>query len=208
MTDINGVYLNSAHNKVINSCSGNLLLLGGGKNVWNEYIEAKEFFDKTGYNNGTYQIMCVNDIAGQFKAEPIHHAVSLHKRILPAVRLLRREKSMLEDIVTHSHKAGPQIDIVWDMPNVGGTSGLFAVQVALALGYKKIIVCGVPMDNSGHYYDPDGVNINHATQFDVKSNIMPWRQIASRPMPKVRVRSMSGRTAEVFGKPTEEWAKG
>ena len=150
--------------------------------------------------------MCVNDIAGQFRAEPIHHAVSLHKRILPAVKLLRVEKSMLEKITTHSCLHHDGVDVVWNLHNSGGTSGLFAVKIALLLGYEKIIVCGVPMDNSGHYFDPDDVNVNQAAKFgDDKATIAPWSDIAKREVPKQRVRSMSGRTATILGKPTKEW---
>jgi len=208
---INGIEfkVSSKHgNKHVDSRDGNLILLGGGMCVWEDYAEARKLFAPTGYNDSQYEIMCVNDIAGQFTEEKIHHAVSLHKRILPAVRLLRVEKSMLEKFTTHSNLAGDEVDVVWNLHNAGGTSGLYAVKIALLLGYKKIIVCGVPMDNGGHYYDPkDSSILNHTVRFaSNKSSITPWRDLAKREIPQQRVRSMSGNTASILGKPTQEWA--
>lgn len=200
---INDIDIREPIPSIAESSDGILIILGGGKTVWDDYKRAKKLIGDRGY-----EIMCVNDIAIQFKAEPIQHCVSLHKGFAVAVRALRKERSMLEHVHTHCHKHGSQIDFVWDIPNVGGTSGLFAVKVAMVLGYKKIIVCGAPMDGTGHYFDPNDANENLTTKFHDKSNIMVWRQLREQGRHRVaekRVRSMSGRTRNVLGEPTEEW---
>lgn len=81
----------------------------------------------------------------------------------------------------------------WD-----GSSGLLAVSVAIALGYQKIILCGVPLDKkAGHYFSPDvpwmdGPRYRHA-----------WIKHQEEMIP--RVKSMSGWTQILLGAPTEEW---
>lgn len=207
---INGVNVEVNHkhpNKHIQSKVGNLLILGGGRCVWGDYEKARIFFDLTGYNNGSYEIMCVNDIATQFKAEPIHHAVSLHKGILSAVMPMRKEKAMFERVLRHSNADASNVDVNWAISNVGGTSGLFAVKIALVMGYMKIILCGIPMDCSGHYFDPVDSELNQAAQFKDKSVLSPWRDAAQVDEFRERVRSMSGRTAGFLGEPTQEWAR-
>lgn len=177
----------------------NLLILGGGKSVWDDYFAARELFD-------SYYVMCVNDIAGQFKVEEVHHAVSLHSPILPAVRALYRQKSMLNDFTTHSDHAAPGVDCVWNMQNSGGTSGLFAVKIAMAMGSRHIVICGIPMDNSGHYFDPPDAHLNKTDNFNVSSWLAPWEDVGRSIVARERVRSMSGNTAQLLGKPTKEWA--
>jgi hypothetical protein len=57
----------------------------------------------------------------------------------------------------------------WPLPGTG-TSTLNAVYLAILLAYKDILVCGVPMDNGPHYYDPPW----HVTNFTTKNNVRPW----------------------------------
>jgi hypothetical protein len=203
MPIINEIAINDPVPSIVGKSYGNLLILGGAKCVWDDYLEARDLMGK-----GNYWIMCVNDIGAQFKAEPILHAVSLHKRNLPAIRLMRKEKSMLEHVITHCHKPGPEVQLVWKLDNVGGTSGMFATKIAVLLGYKKIIICGVPIDNSGHYFDPLNINDNRSTTFNNSSQIASWREFSTLKTVKQRVRSMSGKTKAYLGKPTKEWVSG
>ena len=178
----------------------NMLILGGGRCIWEDYFAAREIMP-------TSCTMAINDIAGQFKVEPIVHAVSLHARVLPAIRLLRIEKNDARSVCTHSDKRGEGVDFVWNMANLGGTSGLFAVKIALALGCKKIILCGVPIDGTGHYFDPPDPVKNLSENFESIACLSPWNCVAQSQVAKDRVRSMSGNTARIFGKPTKEWVE-
>jgi len=178
-----------------------MIILGGGKTVWEDYFTARELMPKA-------EIMCVNDIGTQFKAEQIHHMVSLHLGFFPATKLLRREKSMLEKYVNHCSIDGAGVDVVWRMQNVGGTGGLFATKIAMAMGSKHIIICGIPMDNTGHYFDPPDAVKNHTTKFSENHcNMKPWIDMKKSGIAMDRVRSMGGHTAGIFGKPTKEWVQ-
>jgi hypothetical protein len=180
--------------------SPDMIILGGGKTVWEDYFSARSIMPES-------QIMCVNDIGGQFKVEQIHHMVSLHTGFFVATKLLRREKGMLKGYVNHFTKASPGVDVVWRMQNVGGTSGLFATKVAIAMGAQHIILCGIPMDNTGHYFDPPDATKNHTAKFSKnRCNLAPWIDMKKSKRVMSKVRSMGGHTAGIFGKPTAEWA--
>lgn len=177
-----------------------ILILGGGRTVYEDYFEARKVIPNS-------HIMCINDIAGQFRCEEIQHAVSLHTPILPAVQALRREKGCLEHVVTHSNICADGVECVWDLQNVGGTSGLFALKIALIMGSRHIILCGIPMDNSGHYFDPPEVNKKVQDVFATRSTKDPWNDMTRSSLVMSRVRSMGGNTALLFGKPTKEWVE-
>ena len=181
--------------------AGGLLILGGGRDVWADYLSAKEILEH-------YEVMCVNDIAIHFSVEPLHHAVSMHKKVLSAIRTIRREKSYLERVHTHSVKPHLDVDTAWTIQCAGPTSGGFAAQIAVAMGFTKIILCGIPIDNSGHYFDPPDGDSNHSVKFGDKHNIVGWRQLhENNEYARNRLRSMSGRTASIFGEPTIDWAR-
>lgn len=114
---------------------------------------------------------------------------------------------MLESVCAHCDVTGVGVDCVWNMQSAGGTSGLFAVKIALALGSSKIIICGIPMDGSGHYFDPPDAKKNNTDDFSNKAGFAPWHDVARIQIASDRVRSMSGRTAQLFGKPTKEWVQ-
>lgn len=79
-----------------------------------------------------------------------------------------------------------------------GSSGHFALKVALQdLGFDKAVLCGIPMNAEGrHFFNPRPWKVAHAYQ-------QAW--VDTLPLIKDRVRSMSGWTAELLGKPDAEW---
>ncbi|MES0071918.1 hypothetical protein [Mesorhizobium sp. M0058] len=93
-----------------------------------------------------------------------------------------------------AHKAAVAVDR--HTPDWGGSTGLLAGKGLLELGFERIVLAGVPMDKSPHFY-----------------NGQPWRQVDryrqawQRQLPDLApfVRSMSGWTAELLGKPDPEW---
>ena len=81
-----------------------------------------------------------------------------------------------------------------------GTSGLGAVMAGIFMGYQKIILCGIPLDDSGHYFDPPWVTSKFTTEVPQAAGELKWWN----QLPEVhrkRIRSMSGRTREMFGAP-------
>lgn len=94
-------------------------------------------------------------------------------------------------------------DIPWQIDEVmwHGSTAFFAVLAGLELGYKKLVLAGVPMDSKGHWY------------FDQKEYPGPpwtyqsyqaWFEFAETKEAK-QVRSMSGYTKTLLGKPTRQW---
>jgi len=83
-----------------------------------------------------------------------------------------------------------------------GTSGLFALKVALIdLGFDRAVLCGVPMRaDAGHLRDAG------APWSGADAHWAGW--LEAFPQIEHRVRSMSGRTADLLGRPTVAWVAG
>lgn len=171
---------------------GNLIIIGGARCVWNDYLELKA----TGFDGS---IMAVNDV-GMYFDGPLNHWVSMHASYLAHWVALRKGHSMMgHECLTHTRESYPGIRVYWDIQNYGFESGLFAAQVALCLGYDQIVLCGIPQDGSGHFFDPPWIN---SGEHGDKNSLKSFRNIVENaPELRQRVRSMSGFTKELFGGP-------
>lgn len=84
-------------------------------------------------------------------------------------------------------------EYLWD-----GTSTALAVFVAAALRCDRVLLIGAPLIDGPHYYEGES--------FTQSSYTRPfWEENADC---LTNVRSMSGWTAELLGKPTPEWWEG
>jgi len=180
------------------------LILGGASCVWDdlEFALSISEFDRA---------YTVNDITTIWRG-PITACVSLHTEKWP-YWLAIRKKNGLElpnRVVGHLNykrscfKMSPlvteYIDHLYPGQNDAGSSGLFAIKVALDDGADRVVVCGCPMTEEGrHYFDkrPWGGAVGQRRG---------WRQSISHI--KSRTRSCSGWTMELLGKPTFEWLVG
>ncbi len=174
-----------------------LLIFGTARCLWEDRDKAHALL-----KGKTHHVMCINDAAIHVMGHPINHIVSLHAEFPGALRKIQMAARNLGQSQTHSDKPNGGIDIVWNFYNVGGTSALFGAKIGIAMGYKKIILCGCPLDGTGHYWeDPStkGILDCHAIG-DV------WRS-AARDYLHGYVKSFSGRTKDYLGEPTEEWLK-
>lgn len=172
--------------------SGPLLIMGGGRTVWDDYAKVRPWGG---------EIMAVNDV-GMHLHDRIRHWVTLHPEYMPGWKHYREKHLYGQGVpaMTHSSKERPGIDVVWRIGNQGGTSGLFACYIGLMLGYNEIVLAGLPMDNSGHYFDPPW----QATPFEDRNVTLVWKE-AKHQLFKGRVTSLSGKTREWLGEP--EWMK-
>jgi hypothetical protein len=84
--------------------------------------------------------------------------------------------------------------------NASGSSGLFAVKVAMEAGYDRIILAGVPMQVEGAHF------FNASPWGEVGSFTEAWKIALPRIAPHVR--SMSGWTKDLLGYPSFEWLAG
>lgn len=179
------------------------LVLGGASCVWDDLEQAKEFgpFDAT---------IAINDMLAHYSGQ-IDFAVSLHPEKYAEWMAGRDAKGYQRPkvFVAHSNnteqgrqKAFP-LDIVmdyrWPGMSASGSSGLFAVKVAVEQGFDRIILCGVPMDGKqSHFFDKTPWS-------EVHSFTEAW-SIAHEFIRNV-TRSMSGNTKEWLGYPSKDWLK-
>lgn len=178
--------------KYLGKYSGRLIVLGGARCVWDDFLEVKKQGVKA-------DLMAVNDV-GLYCQLPLQHWVSMHPDNLQLWRSLVHTHAMDCSAVLHSNKANqgrwPIYD--WQMYDPGAYSGLFAAQVGLCLGYEQIILCGVPQDQSGRFFDPPWVKgLTHGTDNTSKNAFR--HAVHGNPELKRCVRSMSGWTKELFG---------
>lgn len=184
--------------------SKNLIICGSSKNVWEEFQVAQSFFGKDNFS-----LMCVNLalLGFQFYHQTglikVDHFVSLEISLMKALK-----KDFAHDINSHCNQYAPEIDTVHqDINSSGGTSGFFAMQIGLKLGYEKIILCGIPLDNSPHFYDFPGVDWGGCNDGEIRHTWDIWIDRVKRqnPCPSLKIRSMSGKTKDMFGEPTDDW---
>ena len=177
------------------------MVLGGAACVWDDLEKAKEFgpFDAT---------IAINDMLAHYQGE-IDFAVSLHPEKYHLWMSERDAKGYARPKVFVAHTGNTQegrnsafpVDVVMDYrwPGMGGSgsSGLFAVKVAIDHGFDRIVLCGVPMDGKqSHFFDS-----------------VPWSEVYSfteawtiaRPYIADVTRSMSGKTKDWLGLPSREW---
>lgn len=84
-----------------------------------------------------------------------------------------------------------------------GNTGYFAVLTALHMGYEKIILLGIPMDQGSHWYEPEEeMGPNWAGLA-----FMQWIDLKIKfPEEADKIRSMGGYSAFIVGQATKEWA--
>jgi len=185
--------------KIAGSFSGRLIICGSGRSLW-------EDFSKLTHVGG--DTMAIKQAGMHLPFRPTHWAGAHGERFQFMVPLRyegyyfrgmdngqRQVHPQKLGIIIHSDKQWPLVDHAWPVQRLVGTSALFGVRVAIALGYEDILLCGVPLDDSGRYYDAPwnkGVDLNMAGMGE-------WEEFL--PVLKGRVRSMSGRTRDLLGGP-------
>jgi hypothetical protein len=171
-------------------CSAKVaIIVGGARSVWEEVGATAALLAEAGTEARWFVI---NDMIPMFPGSCT--AVSLH---------VERIKGWLE----RRAKAGwPKPDEVWAHAKHAeathftedwrGSSGLFAIAVARQLGYDRIVLCGIPMRPDAGHIVRGAALWNAAEQF-----MGGWKMHEKEIAPHVR--SWSGVTAEMFGKPDQ-----
>ena len=153
------------------------------------------------YGNGVskwgWDFCTVNGLVTTFPGR-IDHAYSNSGAVLNSFIAARRQEYVNEYpiVTTHSRDAETQ----WKWPwNGGGTSGLGAILSCLAMGYERVVLAGMPLDNGPHNGEPPWRS-THLAQ-EAQEGGIHWdraRQYAFGG----RVKSLSGRTREWLGEPS------
>jgi len=167
----------------------------GGAECWRQDLaEARRLI-----GDRSFRYYYINDHIKTFPDPGV--AVTLHPDKLNGVEAwltIRRQAGLIEPEQVWAHRKHTCVthdtaSIEWQ-----GSSGLFAVQVARRNGHRKIIGCGVPMTVDGSHFERHQ-KWQSAIQF--RTGWARCRQDLGC------FRSMSGWTAEQFGKPDEEWLR-
>jgi hypothetical protein len=177
------------------------LVLGGASCVWDDLLE---FEMKHCINHLPWDglVIAANDVGAHWPRD-LDHWVTLHSDKFPAWQLLRMQHGFRAGYRTWCRWYRPDIPVDFRMrPWAGGSSGMLAVQVALeGLGCTHVVLCGVPMTQTPHFAET--TERFHSIWLAANAHWKSWED--RRAQFGDRVRSMSGRTRELFGAPSLEW---
>jgi hypothetical protein len=122
---------------------------------------------------------------------------------------LFKNNPMAGEPIRHTLGDVPWFDWGWDTDDVPfpmdeamwyGSTAFFSVLIGLEMGYRRIALAGCPMDRNGHWYFPEQVNAPTWRYQD----LAVWLEFAGNGYGD-NVRSLSGYTATILGRPTKEW---
>jgi hypothetical protein len=176
------------------------LIIGCAKGVWDEVKAAKAL---TSFDT----IYCVK-MAGIEWNEGFFWWVTLHPEFMENYKASRTKLGLpntykvigpLEgECGRHSvHPVDRRLTYRWRGMTSSGSSGLFGIKAALDDGHDKVILAGIPMaQQAGHFK-------RREEWFHCESFKLGWE--AAMPHLKNKVKSLSGWTERVLGKPTPEW---
>lgn len=177
--------------------SGRLLLCAGGRSLWPDVAEL-------GGIRGVWEAVRDGDLAGVMVVNVlaftmplrVEHIVSIHAEAMANFVNWRNRTHKDERRMTHSMFDGEAVEHVWKFDMQAGCSGLFAALVGCAVGYDEIWLAGCPEDKNGHFYDPPAETYAY-THY---GGLQQW-EYARDALFGGRVKSLSGNTARVLGRP-------
>jgi hypothetical protein len=176
------------------------LILGGAQCVWDDAYKFQVMVEFCDEQIGA--VIAVNDIGMHWQG-PLHFWCSLHPEKMQDWEDGRARNGLSSGYVTISHKNSQKKD-GWKPKKImradlGGSSGLLAWRVARDIvKADRIVLAGVPMDSSGHFFDP-----KPWVHYNSHRHAWSSRYKLLKPI----TRSMSGWTAKNLGVPTPEWLR-
>lgn len=174
------------------------LILGGARCVWDDFKAAVEIGEFDG-------VVACNDVGAVWPG-PLDAWVSLHPRKFGPWAKRRADLGLplCERLIGHlesRNDAAPvteRLEFRFPGQQAPGSSGLFAAKVALIdLGFDRAVLAGVPMTA-----DEGNIARDRPWQ-DANIYWRGWRE--ALPQIRDRLRSMSGWTAELLGRPDADW---
>lgn len=186
----------------------NVIVCGDARGIWDD-LEAFGCRDDNKFGKvrkDGWDFMTINKIVELFPGD-IEHCYSNQPDLLHRFIAARRQEytDCAKPKNLHSCNQGTK----WRWPWGGhGTSGLGAVLVAVGLGYDRIVLCGLPLDDGPHNGEPPW----RKTRFASSEAAGPvgggmdqhWKRAKELAFDG-KVRSMSGRTRDWLGD-AQGWA--
>lgn len=137
----------------------NLIVCADGHTVWDDLERLGcRMEPRQGTRGGVRPLdgcdfMVVNKLGETFPGNIEHWYSNEASLLLKFIAARRNEYSREFEGPKHTHSM--QKGVKWKWPLGGhGTSGLGATLVGLGLGYDKIVLCGMPLDNRHHNGEP------------------------------------------------------
>lgn len=170
------------------------LVMGGAQCVYDDIEAAIRLFKPDLF-------IAVKDIWMTYPT--VHHLVTFHIDRIPGELKKRRQLHLADPLCCWTYPSATVPTLPFPVRKVGvkgGSSGLMGVQCALKLECTHIVIAGIPLDP-------------HQPHFHNRKHRQPWKEatvmqpfwIDMVPEFNNRVRSMSGWTRELLGKPTRKW---
>jgi len=167
------------------------LIIGGSEQVKNEHGRALALC-----GNLRVTHFLVNDQIALWDATEAE-GVTLHPPKLPGWLNTRTAAGLPPLRAVWSIHAAPGVDCVTS--EWRGSSGLFAVKVAMECGFRRIVLCGVPMEpGAGHV-------VRHRSWPEARTFHRGWQSHRALIAPVAR--SCSGWTQRLLGDVTAEWLR-
>lgn len=175
------------------------LLLGGAKSLWDDLAQLEELVGGT----WPHTVFAIND-SGWAYPHRIHYWVSLHQEKMPGWMERRRESGFPMDgievwggswVTKQDDSKLSWVDHILPVRLVG-SSGFHAVEIALHLGHTRVVIAGMPMDFGPHFDRPGPWDSAMFHRPAWEQSAEHWQNL---------VRSLSGWTAELLGRPDREW---
>lgn len=173
------------------------LVLGSAACLWDDIEVA--------LRAGEYDAVIAAKLAGVAWPGALHSWVSLHPEWMADYRQRREARGYPAPREVVANRDGPGVDRVVDpkwpeQRERSGASGMFAVKVALEAGFDRVVLAGIPMSSQVGRIDGrkawPSANTYRAAVLLAKHHMLG------------KVRSASGWTAEIFGKPDPAWLQG
>jgi hypothetical protein len=175
-----------------------VFVLGGARCVWTDIEAAASLVQQPD------TVVVVNDIGIVYPRADAwatyHPELMAHWRAQRAANQLEPATSYWTTSEYPACAAYPEFKV---LPVAGGSSGLLGACVAIALGARHVILCGVPIDHGmAHWHDRD----KGQAWAEGSSYREGW--VDRKAALTGRVRSMSGFTRELLGAPDKAWLSG
>jgi len=174
-----------------------LLILGSGQNIWWEMDKARERLPGSDIMVINHTLMGLEWMIRTDKIKITHYA-SLHPEFFYFLDVWMKGYG----VETHSNQDHERVMNRWPL-NGDGSSALFSLKIALLMGYKRIVICGVPLNNTPRFYDHPDTNYFMADP----AIHMAWQDFkkAIGEEGAERIRSMGGYPLALYGAPEGEW---
>lgn len=182
-----------------------LVIVGDGDCVWNdlEAFGCRSDVGRGKVEKEDWHFLTINKAVETFPGN-IEHAYSNEPNFLKKCIAARRQEYTREfSGPRHVHSLAQGADHIWPFGG-HGTSGLGAALVAIALGYDRIVICGMPLDDGPHNGEPHwrktGFASSEAAGGQRTDRNTHWQKAIDLAF-EGKVKSMSGRTMKWLGSP-------